>query len=113
MTVVFKGTRAVIQIVSNLDETVLETCIAEHWVVPDWHDNEPQFDEIDVARLKLIVSLRGAFDLDDDALGVVLSLHDQLSGARQQLSAMANAVAKLDNASRAAVVKACRDALSD
>lgn len=113
MTVVIKGTRAVVQVVSDLDETVLTTSIAEHWVIPEWEDDEPKFDEIDIARLNLIVSLKNTLDLDDDVLGVVLSLHDQLTGARQQLSAMASAVAKLDAASRAAIIKACRDALPD
>lgn len=107
------GTRAVIRIVNDLDETVLETSLAEHWVVPDWQDDEPRFDEVDIARLRLIVSLKRACDLDDEAMGVVLSLHDQLTGARQQLRAMASAVAQLDAATRAAVAKACRDALPD
>jgi len=113
MTVIVKGTHAVVRMVSNLDETVLTTSIAEHWVVPDWDDDEPRFDEIDIARLNLIVSLKHAFDLDDEALGVVLSLHDQLTGARQQLQAIASAVTKLDAPSRAVITRACRDALTD
>lgn len=113
MTVVIKGTRAVFKVVTDLDATVLETSLAEHWVVPAWQDDEPHFDEVDVARLRLIVSLKRACDIDDEALGVVLSLHDQLMGARQQLRAMASAVATLDEATRAAIAKACRDALPD
>lgn len=113
MRVRVKGTRAVFRMVSDLDQTILETSLAEHWVVPDWDDDEPNFDDIDIARLRLIVSLKRTCDLDDESMGVVLSLHDQLTGARQQLRAMASAVAQLDGATRAAIAKACRDALAD
>jgi len=50
------------------------------------------FRRIDLARLELLCDLSDSFDLDADALGVVISLIDQLHEARHGLRAMAEAL---------------------
>lgn len=53
----------------------------------------PRFRPVDLARLELLCELSEEFDLEDDALGVVVSLLDQLHDARADLHALAEAVA--------------------
>ena len=50
------------------------------------------FRRIDLARLELLCDLADGFDLDGDALGVVIGLVDQLHAARHSLRAMAEAM---------------------
>lgn len=52
----------------------------------------PVFRPIDLARLALLCDLADQFDLDGDALGVVIGLIDQLHTARHALHAMAQAI---------------------
>ena len=50
------------------------------------------FRSVDLARLELLCDLVDQFDLDTDALGVVIGLIDQLHTARLRLFAMARAI---------------------
>jgi chaperone modulatory protein CbpM len=50
------------------------------------------FRAIDLARLELLCDLADHFDLEGDALGVVIGLIDQLHTARVRLHAMAQAM---------------------
>jgi len=51
------------------------------------------FRRIDLARLQLLCDLADDLELDEAALGVVVTLIDQLHAARQDLLAIARAVA--------------------
>ena len=50
------------------------------------------FDEVDIARVRLVCELRDDLGLDAEAIPVVLSLVDQLYGVRRELRALARAV---------------------
>ena len=50
------------------------------------------FRPVDLSRLALLCDLADNFDLDGDALGVVIGLIDQLHTARFHLFAMAEAI---------------------
>lgn len=50
------------------------------------------FRAIDIARLELLCDLSLDLDLDETALGIVLSLLDQLHAARQELAAIARVI---------------------
>ena len=52
------------------------------------------FRRMDLVRMELLCELSEAFELKDDALGVVISLIDQLHGARAELRAMLDALAR-------------------
>lgn len=52
------------------------------------------FTDADLARLELLCELAEEFDLDEDALGIVLSLIDQLHGVRLELRGLAHALAE-------------------
>lgn len=52
------------------------------------------YRRIDLARIELLCDLTEEFDLDDDALGLVIGLVDQLHEARRELRAICAAVAE-------------------
>lgn len=79
------GIAAVVQRVRGLDVHTLEVWVAQDWVRPRREAGAPVFEEIDVARVQLIVELRDELDVGDAAMPVVLSLLDQLHGARAQV----------------------------
>lgn len=53
------------------------------------------FRQIDIARLELLCDLCLDLDLDETALGIVISLLDQLHAARQDLATLARAMETL------------------
>lgn len=79
----------VLQQVHGLGRTDLEAFIARGWVRPEGD----QFDEIDVARVRLIVELRNEMAVEDDTIPLVLSLLDDLYETRRRLRNLLNAVA--------------------
>ena len=62
------------------------------WVAPAEGDAGPVYDEVDMARVRLVCGLRDDLGLDEEAIPVVLSLMDQLYGVRRELRALARAV---------------------
>ncbi len=61
-------------------------------IAPSSATHGPVLTAADLARLALLCELADHLDLDDDALGVVISLIDQLHDTRQRLFAMAQAM---------------------
>lgn len=90
----------------SLDE--LRLCVEEGWVRPARAEIGPVFDELDIARLRLICDLREELALPDDALPVILSLIDQLHGMRRELHRLASAVESQPEEIRQAIIAACR-----
>lgn len=66
----------------NIDREVLEGWVAEGWLLPAMVSGEPDFAEIDVARAHLIIHLREAAGVNDEGVGIILDLVDQLQGLR-------------------------------
>jgi chaperone modulatory protein CbpM len=71
--------------VVGLSPDDLRRWIDNAWVRPDGEPPHYQFQDIDVARLRLIVELRDDLGLDEGAMPVVLSLLDQLYETRRQM----------------------------
>lgn len=89
------GIETLVDLCSRLERPVLERWIAEEWVRPDLRDGEYAFEEIDVARVHLILELRDHLDVNEAALPVVLSLMDQLYELRRQIRVVGDAFARL------------------
>jgi chaperone modulatory protein CbpM len=64
------------------------------------------FRRMDIARLELLCDLSQDLDLDETALGIVVSLLDQLHTARSDLLAMGRAVDALPPDIRARIASA-------
>ena len=67
---------------AQLDHATLTIWIEEAWLSPAERDGERVFEEIDLARARLIVDLRQNMGVNDPGVGVILHLLDQLHGLR-------------------------------
>ncbi|MBX3516597.1 MAG: hypothetical protein KF815_06595 [Rhodospirillales bacterium] len=84
----------------SLERVELNAWIDQQWVRPQLTPHGPVFDEVDEARIALIRELRGEFLVGDEALGLVLSLLDQLYAARRALHTVEEALDELPEAVR-------------
>lgn len=82
----------VVETVATLDAARLRLWIREGWVVPAERDGVHVFDELDLARIRLVYQLRDELDVGDEAVPVVLSLLDQVHGLRRGLRALLEAI---------------------
>ena len=73
---------------AQLDRETLEVWIEEEWLVPSGTAIEPAFSEADLARAKLIRDLRQDLGINDEGVGVILNLLDQVHGLRKALADM-------------------------
>jgi chaperone modulatory protein CbpM len=93
----------------DLRAVEITTWVERGWVRPDADPSGRWvFQEIDVARVRLIRDLRRELELAEDAVPVVLSLLDQVYELRRVLSGVARAVDGQPADVRAAVLEALR-----
>ncbi|MBP0493748.1 chaperone modulator CbpM [Pararoseomonas indoligenes] len=78
--------------VTGLDPARLEAWIAEGWIRPVRQEGRPVFEEIDLARCRLILELQEEMEVGDSAMPVVLGLLDRLHRTRRQLRLLAEAL---------------------
>jgi chaperone modulatory protein CbpM len=78
--------------VSGLRIQDVERWIALDWVRPDGEPGQYAFQDIDVARVRLIQELRDHMQVNEDALPVVLSLLDQLYEMRRWMREIGDAL---------------------
>lgn len=69
----------------------VERWVGKSWVRADEAADGYAFQEIDVARVRLIVELRDTMRVNEEALPVVLGLLDQLYDLRRELHRLAEA----------------------
>ena len=71
---------------AQLDRETLEVWIEEEWLVPSGTATELAFSEADLARAKLIQDLMQDLGVNDEGVGVILNLLDQVHGLRKVLA---------------------------
>ncbi len=79
--------------VPGLSPQRLQAWVARGWVMSVITERGQIFGEIDVARLRLICTLRDEMQVDRDLLPTMLKLLDQIYGLRRELRATWQAVA--------------------
>ena len=72
---------------ARLDRRTLQVWIEEEWVIPGGSTAEPAFTDMDLARAELIHDLKDKMGVNDEGLGVVLHLLDQMHALRRALAA--------------------------
>ncbi len=82
----------VIATVTRLTRNRLVRFVEVDLVRPQRDDNGTVYRRIDIARIELLCDLSDDLDLDEAALGIVISLIDQLHAARQDLTFMTRAI---------------------
>lgn len=85
----------------GLTRQELEGWIANEWVRPEFRNGSYTFQDIDVARVRLIRELRDDLQVNDEALPIVLSLLDQLYGLRRQVKVLSDVVREMPAGFRA------------
>jgi chaperone modulatory protein CbpM len=98
--------RDVVARVRRLHLQELRLWVRMGWVRPAESDNGPLFDDLDVARIRLVCDLRKDMSLPTDAVPVVLSLLDQIHGLRRELRGLAEAVDVQPAVTKQAIVEA-------
>ncbi|HEY0418690.1 MAG TPA: chaperone modulator CbpM [Acetobacteraceae bacterium] len=100
--------------VEGLQMGELQHWIRNQWVRPQGTPDAWRFEEIDIARVRLIVELRHDLDLDEEAMPVVLSLLDQLYDTRRRMLGLRAAVEQVVPAdARPALLDALRRQLDE
>src|SRR5271156_3151019 len=99
---------AVVALFPELREAELLAWVARGWVRPEGTEPDFVFQEIDVARVRLIHDFRHSMSVADDTMPLVLSLLDQVYTLRGQIQAIARAVEGQPEAVRAAILAAIR-----
>lgn len=82
----------VVATVTRLTRRQLVHFVEVEFVKPRQAEGGYVFRRIDIARLELLCDLTEDLDLDETALGVVISLIDQLHAARQDLRTLGRAI---------------------
>ena len=96
--------------VTRLTRSRLTTYVKHEFLSPIQSEAGPVYDAADLARIELICDLSEQFDLKGDALGVVLSLIDQLHGVRGELRRVMAAVEAQPQDLRDRIITALKDA---
>ncbi|WP_428485165.1 chaperone modulator CbpM [Rhodopila sp.] len=104
---------AVVALFPDLREPEVATWVERGWVRPaqsglGQEGEEWVFQDIDIARVRLIRDLRHAMAVQEETIPLVLSLLDQVYALRGQMRAVARAVEAQDEAVRTAILEALR-----
>lgn len=77
---------------SGLEHETLNAWLEEQWLIPSDSSAEAIFSDVDVARAQLIRDLKEDLGVNDEGVGVILNLVDQLHGMRRALINLHHAI---------------------
>lgn len=100
--------RAVVARIERLTLRELRVWIREGWVRPAYGEGGPVFDDIDIARLRLLCDLRKDMALPNDVMPTVLTLIDHLHRTRRDLRRLTEALDAQSPEIRRAVIDSVR-----
>src|SRR6516162_7426932 len=88
---------------TQIQRETLEAWIQEEWLIPGESAGELTFSDADIARAQLIRDLRSDLGVNDEGIGVILNLVDQVHGLRGVLTEVLRSVRQPCLSSAAAV----------
>jgi chaperone modulatory protein CbpM len=77
---------------AGLQHETLDAWIEEEWLRPRGSSVEQSFSDIDIARARFIRDLQVDLGVNDEGVGVILNLVDQLYGMRKTLMELRQAI---------------------
>ena len=77
---------------TQLEHETLEAWIEEEWLIPSEAADEMTFSDADLARAQLIRDLKDDLGINDEGVGVILNLVDQVHGLRRILTELLQSV---------------------
>lgn len=93
----------------GINETDLRLWIEQRWVLPVKQEDSFVFDEVDVARARLIRELRVDLMVNEEAIPVVLSLLDQVHALRRTLASINAAIHRASPSAKSEIAALLRD----
>lgn len=96
---------------AQLEADSLEAWVAAGWLVRGRLDEGQHFTEVDVARAQLIHDLQRDIGVNDEGIGVILDLIDQLHGMRQTLGQLLSAIHAQPEEVRERLIVSARQAI--
>jgi chaperone modulatory protein CbpM len=100
----------VIMIVTRLNRQQLGRYVEADLVRPLSAEEGIFFRKVDIARLELLCDLAQDLDLDEGAVGIVVSLVDQLHGTRRELVMLTEVIQTLPTDLQSRIVAALQQA---
>ncbi|WP_281973035.1 hypothetical protein [Ruegeria faecimaris] len=91
--------------VARLTSTRLTEYLAAEIVIPEQTDRGLVYHSLDVARLELACELHDQYEMEADAVSMMISLIDQMHGLRAELREVLNAVAAQPDPVRQQLIK--------
>jgi chaperone modulatory protein CbpM len=73
---------------AQIEPHMLDVWLREDWLLPNAILTDMEFSEVDLARAVLIRDLTQDLGINDEGVGVILHLVDQVHGLRQFVSAL-------------------------
>ena len=77
---------------TQIQRETLEAWIQEEWLIPGESAGELTFSDADIARAQLIRDLKNDLGVNNEGVGVILSLVDQVHGLRRVLTEVLQSV---------------------
>ena len=77
---------------AQLERETLEAWIQDEWLIPGESAGELTFSDADIARAQLVRDLRSDLGVNDEGIGVILNLVDQVHGLRKVLTEVLRSV---------------------
>jgi len=96
--------------IKGLSVSRLRICIERSWVMPTQAETGPVFDDLDIARLRLITELIDDLTVNEEAVPIILSLIDSRHGLNRKLRLLEQAIADQDNTVRSNIARCLRAA---
>jgi len=96
---------------ARLEAQSLETWVAEGWLVREPGEAGQHFTEADVARAQLIHDLQRDLGVNEEGIGVILDLLDQLYGVRRTLGQLLSAIQAQPDEVRERLIVSARQAI--
>jgi chaperone modulatory protein CbpM len=87
----------------GVTETDLQLWTEQRWVLPHKREDNFVFDDVDIARARLIRELRVDLMVNEEAIPVVLSLLDQVHALRRALGRVHSAIDMASPAAKAEI----------
>lgn len=89
----------------GISEADLLLWIEQRWVLPSRSEHSFMFDDVDLARARLIRELRTDMMVNEEAIPVILSLLDQIHGLRRTLARVNDAIDRASAAAKAEITE--------
>ena len=70
---------------TRIETHTLQAYLEEEWLIPRRAAGAEEFSDADIARANLIRDLKAEMGVNDEGIGVILHLIDQLHGLRNTL----------------------------